>query len=269
MAHLAAALPQLCWLGLKGCNVGDDGLLHLLQLQQLTALHIKHCHRVTEEGVQQLSVLSGLRDLSYGYTSMPEANDVAAAIAGQFKQLTALDLLASELTDQGLAAVSSLQQLQQLKLYQAAVSVDALQQLAGQPAGRGLTCLVLYGLGRLTQLECLGAFPQLLELQLGGLCHLASASGAVQQLALLPRLQQLTLERINGLSVECLQQLMAGSSSLLCLRVRGCDGVCEEDMQELAEGAASRCSSSASVWWAASPSCDTDDEEDGWELLPV
>lgn len=45
MAHLAAALPQLCWLGLKGCNVGDDGLLHLLQLQRLTALHIKHCHR--------------------------------------------------------------------------------------------------------------------------------------------------------------------------------------------------------------------------------
>jgi hypothetical protein len=45
MTHLAAALPQLCWLGLKGCNVGDDGLMPLLQLQQLTALHIKHCHR--------------------------------------------------------------------------------------------------------------------------------------------------------------------------------------------------------------------------------
>jgi hypothetical protein len=45
MSHLAVALPQLRWLGLKGCNVGDDGLLHLLQLQQLTALHIKHCHR--------------------------------------------------------------------------------------------------------------------------------------------------------------------------------------------------------------------------------
>lgn len=46
MPHLAAALPNLCWLGLKGCNVGDDGLQHLLRLQQqLTALHIKHCHR--------------------------------------------------------------------------------------------------------------------------------------------------------------------------------------------------------------------------------
>jgi hypothetical protein len=114
-----------------------------------------------------------------------------------------------------------------------------------------------------------GAFPQLLELQLGGLCHLASVPEAVQQLTLLPKLQQLTLERVNGLSLECLQQLMAGSSSFLGLRVRGCDGVCEEDMQQLAEDGAGHCSSSASVWWAASPSCDTDDEEDGWELLPA
>jgi hypothetical protein len=68
----------------------------------------------------------------------------------------ALDLLASELTDRGLAALGCLQQLQQLKLYQAAVSVDALQLLAGQPAGRGLQSLVLYGLGKLTQLHCLG-----------------------------------------------------------------------------------------------------------------
>jgi hypothetical protein len=45
MAHLVAALPRLSWLGLKGCNVGDDGLQHLLRLQHLTTLHIKHCHR--------------------------------------------------------------------------------------------------------------------------------------------------------------------------------------------------------------------------------
>jgi hypothetical protein len=114
-----------------------------------------------------------------------------------------------------------------------------------------------------------GAFTQLLNLQLGGLCHLADVPAAVEELALLPQLQQLTFERINGLSVECLQHLLKGSNSLMCLRVRGCDGVCKEDMQELAAGAAERCSSSASVWWAASPSCDTDDEEDGWEVLPA
>lgn len=45
MPHLVAALPALLSLGLKGCNVGDDGLEHLLSLQHLTSLHIKHCHR--------------------------------------------------------------------------------------------------------------------------------------------------------------------------------------------------------------------------------
>lgn len=43
--HLAAAMPQLQRLSVKGCNVSDYGLAHLLQLQQLTALNIKHCHR--------------------------------------------------------------------------------------------------------------------------------------------------------------------------------------------------------------------------------
>jgi hypothetical protein len=44
--------------------------------------------RVTDEGIQGLSSLSQLRSLSYGYTSMPEANDVVAAIAHQFTALT-------------------------------------------------------------------------------------------------------------------------------------------------------------------------------------
>jgi hypothetical protein len=45
MRHLVSAMPNLCWLSLKGCNVGDDGLQHLLKFQHLTGLHIKHCHR--------------------------------------------------------------------------------------------------------------------------------------------------------------------------------------------------------------------------------
>jgi hypothetical protein len=45
MRHLVSVMPNLCCLGLKGCNVGDDGLQHLLRLQHLTGLHIKHCHR--------------------------------------------------------------------------------------------------------------------------------------------------------------------------------------------------------------------------------
>jgi hypothetical protein len=56
------------------------------------------------------------------------------------------------------------------------VSVDALQQLAGQPAGRGLKSLVLYGLGKLTQVQCLG------EAAADGKLD-AAAAGALAQLA--------------------------------------------------------------------------------------
>ncbi len=47
--------------------------------------------RVTEEGIQSLSRLSKLCSLSYGYTSMPEADDVVAAIARQFTGLTGVN----------------------------------------------------------------------------------------------------------------------------------------------------------------------------------
>lgn len=44
--------------------------------------------RVTEEGVQTLSALSNLCSFSYGYTSMPEADEVATFIGQQFAALT-------------------------------------------------------------------------------------------------------------------------------------------------------------------------------------
>lgn len=85
------------------------------------------------------------------------ANSIAAAAAAAWNCAAALDLLASELTDRGLAALGSgLLNLQQLRLYQAGVTVDGLSQFAEQPASSGLSSLVLYGLGGLTQLECLG-----------------------------------------------------------------------------------------------------------------
>lgn len=157
--------------------------------------------RVTDEGIEGLSSLSRLRSLSYGYTSMPEADAVAAAIARQFRaltgavrdlaqlqplpvsvegcqlaqctdqqlypaacRLTALDLLASELTDSGLSALSKLPQLEELKLYQAGVTAEGVVMLAGQPAGTALHSLVLYGTGALRELACLGEQNNLLWL---------------------------------------------------------------------------------------------------------
>lgn len=75
-------------------------------------------------------------------------------------RLTALDLLASELTASGLSALSKLPQLEELKLYQAGVTAEGLVMLAGQPAGAALHSLVLYGTGALRDLACLGEHEQ-------------------------------------------------------------------------------------------------------------
>eukprot|EP00775_Hariotina_reticulata_P004119 gene4119-4365_t len=231
MKHLAAALPGLQCLSLKGCNVGDDGLVHLLQLQGLTALNIKHCHRITEEGLQQLAALSRLCSLAYGYTSMPEADDVAELIATQFPRLTALDLLTSELTDSGLASLGAgLQHLVQLKLYQAEVTDGGLYTFAGQPAGQTLHALVLYGLGRMQNMRSLGSFQALTDLYVGSLCDLTDAAAALQQLSCLTALQQITFERMEGLSVPCLRQILLGCKQLQALKIRGCGGIGEDEL---------------------------------------
>jgi len=67
-----------------------------------------------------------------------------------------LDLLASELTDQGVAELGRLAELQEVKLYQAGVTGQGLAALASTPAGASLHSLVLYGTGALQELTCLG-----------------------------------------------------------------------------------------------------------------
>jgi hypothetical protein len=91
---------------------------------------------------------------------------------------------------------------------------------------------------------------------------------AIRDLTDVQHLTSLTLERMDDITPGSLQHIMRGCRELQVLRVRGCDGVCEEDIEELALDAAAACGSSASVWWAAAASVDTDDEEDGWQMLP-
>jgi hypothetical protein len=74
--RIAATAQRLC------CAV-----LCCVKLQVCRAV-LQPLLRVTEEGIQGLASLSQLRSLSFGYTSMPEADQVAADIATQFKELT-------------------------------------------------------------------------------------------------------------------------------------------------------------------------------------
>lgn len=115
-----------------------------------------------------------------------------------------------------------------------------------------------------------GSFQALKDLYVGSLCDLTDAAAALHQLSCLTSLQQITFERMEGLSVPCLRQILLGCKQLQVLKIRGCGGIGEDELgQEVSMQAAKACSSSATVWWAASASCDTDDEDDSWQLMPI
>jgi hypothetical protein len=103
-----------------------------------------------------LAPLEHLQLLSFGYTSMPEADAVAALLASNHPRLTSLDLLSDQLSDTGLKSLGRLTGLSVLKLYQPGVSAAGMEQLVGAPAGGCLRELTLYGAGRIKELTPLG-----------------------------------------------------------------------------------------------------------------
>lgn len=112
-----------------------------------------------------------------------------------------------------------------------------------------------------------GTFSCLQNLQLGCLCDLEDVPTAIQQLTAAQHLTSLVLERIDGITMRALQHVLRGCRNLSKLRVRGCDGLSQDDMERLAAHAAELCRSSASLYWAGSSMPDTDDEEGGDRLL--
>lgn len=114
-----------------------------------------------------------------------------------------------------------------------------------------------------------GCFQHLNNLQLGSLCDLHDVHEAVQQLTNTKQLQTLVLERMDGVSLQTLRKLLSGCQQLKLLRIRGCDGVALEQAEQFARNVAAWCRSSASIRWAAAAPCDTDDEDDGDQLVPA
>lgn len=99
------------------------------------------------------------------------------------------------------------------------------------------------------------------------MCDLEDTQAALQQLTSIKHLTSLVLERLVGISVATLRRILSGSRQLVNLRIRGCDGVSQDDIEQLAAKSAAWCRSSASIWWTGSSSIDTDDEEEGDTLL--
>ena len=101
LLKLAPLADQVTWLNLAGTNVGDAGLKHLSQLQNLTRLHLEK----TKVGDVGLAHLKNLEHLEY------------------------LNLYGTQVSDGGLVHLERLKRLKELYLWQTQVSQAGAERL--------------------------------------------------------------------------------------------------------------------------------------------
>ncbi len=185
-------LRDLRVLGMEGCELSDDALASLYQLNRLQELDLTSCKGVGDEGMEKLSALISLHTLKLSCTSVTDADLLHIAKLGNLK---VLDLRGCRVSEAGLArlpasltslrlgiecrtleGLAHLQSLRELEfIYEGG---DCLRQL---PAGIGRLTLrrrshmvtdrdleQLHGLKALSYLA-LGSFDQVSDAGLTGL----------------------------------------------------------------------------------------------------
>lgn len=151
LAHLKG-LPSLQELKLNGTQVTDAGLAHLKDVKGLKALDLwgapvtgeglRHLPptveklsllatgTVTEEGLQSLRGMTGLRSLALGHTAM---SDRTASVLEGMESLRSLSLHGTRSGDGVIAALRGLKSLESLDLAGTQISDKGLEMLRGVP----------------------------------------------------------------------------------------------------------------------------------------
>ncbi|CUF37339.1 receptor-type protein kinase, putative [Bodo saltans] len=183
LARLSSLEASLTSLNLSGCGkITNDGLEHLIRMQELLSLNISGCSQVTDYGMEHIASLSSL---------------------------TSLNASKVWLTSHGLVYIAKLTQLKSLNLSECnRITNDGIQHLGS--ALRGLRSLQLGGLCNITDagLAPLAALPALTELNASG-CVKLSDKG----LGYVAQMQSLTMLNIT----DCVKVTGAGFSALSAL----------------------------------------------------
>ncbi len=160
-------------LNLRGTKVTDTTLEHLAEVTMLEALDVGYA-QVTDVGIDRLTPLQNLRELTLGGNKL---TDVGLQALRQLSGLTALSLGGEQrtdsglwsisLTDAGLNAILTLQNLRELRLDGMPVTPRWLEKLKGLPK---LERLSLQRCKRLDDAAAviLGALPTLRAVELTG-----------------------------------------------------------------------------------------------------
>ena len=121
MRLLVRRFPTVVSLEMKGdhahlCSVTNDGLRELSRLTGLKSLNLSHCSNLTDKGLRAVSSLTGLTSLNLRDCS--KVSNKGLQVVSSLTGLTSLNLTWCELvTDEGLRVVSSLTGITSLDLW--------------------------------------------------------------------------------------------------------------------------------------------------------
>ncbi len=110
LAHLDG-FPRLEMLLLKEAQASDAGLAHVSRLRHLRKLYIWDAPSITDAGVAHLAAC---RNLEYVHLSGSQLSDESARVFSQLPRLTGLSLQGNKLTDDGCVHLGKMTQLTDL-----------------------------------------------------------------------------------------------------------------------------------------------------------
>src|SRR5262249_44863525 len=116
-------LTELC---VDGAAVTDQGLANLHELARLERLVISRT-KVTQDGLAALAPLRSLRQLNF--TTREGITDKGAGLLAQLKSLTGTPIL--KITDQSLEEISTLKQLEVLRVSGPGITDNGLKRISG------------------------------------------------------------------------------------------------------------------------------------------
>ncbi len=125
-----ARFPALEQIRCGQTRVGDAGLLHLSNMNQLRALDLSDCNRVSASGVAAIARLPNLKFLKVWGSQI---NDAVMDSIAQIKTLEVLGLNDTMVSDAGIEKLENLTALKEIHLVRTRVGDSGIAVLAGLP----------------------------------------------------------------------------------------------------------------------------------------
>jgi Leucine-rich repeat (LRR) protein len=241
MLYAISLITRLQYLQLRGGDVSETGVSHLITLKNLRHLNLHDCYNFTDAGLLSLAELTELRYLLLSFCNNVTDVGVESLTQGLTK-LKELNMVGCEkITGTGLGHLSCLTSLQRLELTMCRNVTDTGLQMLVEGLPDLLHIEVTGSL--ITSVPCLSQLTKLVHLNLQNTRALSDASLqsptelqfldfshssitdiALQSLAVLTqKLLHLNLSCCQNITDGGVQAGLAGLTSLLYLNLHGCN----------------------------------------------